>query len=166
MGIARSAVAARAGLLGALAVAGLFALAVGLAQPAVAGKLVNSTTFGSLAIEGADAVAYFTERRPVKGDSRYEFAWMGATWRFASAANRDAFAAAPDRYAPQYGGYCAWAIANGYTASIDPEAWTVHDGKLYLNYSKSVRAQWAEDIPGNVRKGDSNWPGIRAKLAE
>ena len=82
-----------------------------------------------------------------------------------SAANRDRFAADPEKYAPQYGGYCAWAVAQGYTAKIDPEAWRIVDGKLYLNYSKDVQTQWSEDIPGNITKGDANWPKLRADLA-
>jgi hypothetical protein len=90
---------------------------------------------------------------------------MDATWYFASAGNRDLFAADPDKYAPQYGGYCAWAVSQGYTAKIDPEAWKIVDGRLYLNYSKDVQAQWSEDIPGNIAQGDANWPKIRADLA-
>jgi hypothetical protein len=89
---------------------------------------------------------------------------MGAQWRFASAANRDAFSADPGKYAPQYGGYCAWAVSQGYTAEIDPDAWRVESGKLYLNYSKSVQATWAKDVPGNIAKGDRNWPELKAKL--
>jgi hypothetical protein len=141
------------------------ALALGLARPVAAGKEINKSFFGGIAIEGTDPVAYFTEGRPVKGSSQHEHRWMDAKWRFASAANRDAFAAEPERFAPRYGGYCAWAVSRGYTATIDPEAWTVHGGRLYLNYSQGVRAQWAEDIPGNIAKGDANWPGLRAKLA-
>ena len=84
--------------------------------------------------------------------------WKGAEWRFASAANRDLFSAEPEKYAPQFGGYCAFAVSLGYLAKGDPEAWTVHDGKLYLNYNKSVRKRWAKDIDGNIEKGDANWP--------
>ena len=72
---------------------------------------------------------------------------MGATWRFAWPENRDAFAADPESYAPQYGGWCAWAVAHGYTAKIDPEAWSIVDGRLYLNYSKAVQLQWARAFP-------------------
>ena len=72
----------------------------------------------------------------------------------------DAFAAQPEKYAPQFGGYCAWAVSQGYTASIDPEAWTIYEGKLYLNYSKGVRDEWAQDIPGNIAKGENNWPKV------
>lgn len=115
-----------------------------------------------LAIRGYDPVAYFTESMPVKGKAEFSHSYEGATWRFASAANRDAFAAEPGRYAPQYGGYCAWAVAQGYTASIDPDAWRIEGGRLYLNYSKSVQRRWERDIPGNISKADTNWPGIKA----
>lgn len=111
-----------------------------------------------LAIEGYDPVAYFTDHEPVAGDARFEHSWQGATWRFASAEHRDLFAADPARYAPQYGGYCAYAVAKGKTASIDPDAWTVLDGKLYLNYSKSIQATWEKDAAGYIAKADENWP--------
>jgi hypothetical protein len=118
---------------------------------------------GQLALGGYDAVAYFTEARPVRGSAEFEIEWAGARWRFASAASRDAFTDAPERYAPQFGGYCAWAVSQGYTASGDPEAWTVVDGKLYINYSRSVRRTWERDAEGNIRKGDANWPGVLKK---
>ena len=132
--------------------------------PAGADGVVNSSFLGGVAIEGTDPVAYFTDGKPVEGSSEFEHEWMGATWRFASAEHRDRFAAEPEKYAPQYGGYCAWAVAQGYTAKIDPEAWKVVDGKLYLNYSKDVQAQWQSDVPGNIAKGDANWPAIKADL--
>lgn len=116
-----------------------------------------------IAVGGYDPVAYFTEGKPVQGSKDITLEHEGATWRFASAANRDTFKADPARYAPRYGGYCAWAVSQGYTAKGDPDAWTVSDGKLYLNYNKSVRATWAKDIPGNVKKGDANWPKVLEK---
>lgn len=135
-------------------------------QPAAAGKIwFEGGLFGSAAVRGYDVVAYFAESRPVEGKRDLVHKWNGAEWRFASAANRDLFAANPEKYAPQYGGWCAWAVSQGYTASIDPEAWRIVDGKLYLNYSKSVQAQWVQDVPGNISKGDRNWPGIKQKLA-
>jgi len=139
--------------------------AAGFAVPAAAGGAVNSSFLGGVAIEGTDPVAYFTEGRPASGLSDFEHEWMGATWRFVSAENRDRFAADPERFAPQYGGYCAWAVSQGYTAKIDPEAWKIVDGKLYLNYSKDVQTQWSADVPGNITKGDANWPKLRADLA-
>lgn len=115
---------------------------------------------GGLAIRGYDPVAYFTQSKPVRGSSAHSSTWNGATWRFASAENKAAFDANPSRYAPQYGGYCAWAVSRGYTASTDPDAWRVVNGKLYLNYNKSVRATWAKDIPGNIAKANRNWPNV------
>ena len=127
---------------------------------ALAKAKINSSFIGSVAIEGTDTVAYFTEGKTVKGSSGFTHQWKGATWRFKNAANRDAFAASPEKYSPQFGGYCAWAVSQGYTAGIDPEAWKVVQGKLYLNYSKGVQSQWVEDIPGNIAKAESNWPGV------
>jgi len=123
---------------------------------------VNRTLFGGLAIDGYDPVAYFLDGRPVEGRREFSFAWRGATWRFASAAHRDLFASRPEAYAPQYGGYCAWAVSQGYTAGIDPAAWTIHDGKLYLNYDLEVQERWRRDVPGHVAKGDVNWPKLLA----
>lgn len=147
-----------------VAVFGLVLGLLGVVPAASADEVVNSSFFGGVAIEGTDPVAYFTEERPVEGSSEFEHEWMGATWRFASAENRERFAADPERFAPQYGGYCAWAVSQGYTASIDPEAWRIVGGKLYLNYSKDVQRQWEQDIPGNIAKGDDNWPRVRADL--
>ncbi len=135
------------------------ALALGSA-PALALEPVYS--WRRKALRGYDPVAYFTHGRPVEGSERFTHQWQGATWRFASAENRDSFAADPERYAPQYGGYCAWAVSQGYTASTDPEAWRIVDGKLYLNYSKSVQRRWEKDIPGNIGKADRNWPELLA----
>jgi len=115
-----------------------------------------------VAIEGYDTVAYF-DGAPAQGKPEWTASWNGATWWFSSAANRDRFRAAPERYAPQYGGYCAKAVSEGQTASIDPEAWDVVDGKLYLNYSPKVRELWREDIPGRIRRADENWPKILAE---
>jgi YHS domain-containing protein len=137
----------------------LFALLMGVATAAVAQK-PEIYADRSGAIRGFDPVAYFTENRPVKGSADFTHQWKGATWRFASAENRARFAAEPEKFAPQYGGYCAYAVANNSTASIDPQAWHVVDGKLYLNYSLRVRETWAKDIPGNIRKADANWPAV------
>jgi hypothetical protein len=116
-----------------------------------------------LALSGYDAVAYFTQSKAVKGEARFEIGWNGGRWRFASVENRDRFEAAPARYAPRFGGYCAWAVRNGYTASGDPNAWSVVDGRLYLNYSPSVRRTWEQDKPGNIARGNANWPGVLEK---
>ncbi|WP_108814281.1 YHS domain-containing (seleno)protein [Loktanella sp. Alg231-35] len=115
-----------------------------------------------IAIDGTDAVAYFTEGAPIAGDEAITFDYMGATWRFASEENRDMFAADPAAYAPQYGGYCAFAVSKGATAPTAPDAWTIVDDKLYLNFSTSVRERWRQDIPGNIAAADANWPGVLA----
>ena len=112
------------------------------------------------AINGYDPVAYFTESKPVKGDKRHHLKYQGADWYFASAENRKLFQQEPQKYAPQYGGYCAWAVSNGYTASTDPDAWTVHEGKLFLNYSKSVQERWNQSRDENIAKADKNWPSV------
>ena len=138
----------------------LFAVA---ATPAFAGSTWY-TTDGKVAIGGTDPVAYFEEGRPVAGKPDISYAWNGVSWRFASAANRDAFMKSPAKYAPQYGGFCAWAVSKGYTAKTDPDAWTIVDGKLYLNYNKSIRSRWSLDKTGNIQKADANWPGIKSKL--
>lgn len=143
----------------ALLVAG--ALLLGSVAPARAIDPVWSNWRG-LAVAGYDPVAYFTDGKAVEGSSQYTTEWKGAVWRFASAAHRDQFVADPARYAPQYGGYCAWAVSQDDTAGIDPEAWKIVDGKLYLNYDKDVQAKWEKDVPGNIRKADANWPGLLA----
>jgi len=123
-------------------------------------------TLNGHALQGQDPVGYFTEGRVVEGDPAITARWRGATWLFASAENRDAFLAEPERYAPQYGGYCAYAMSLNQIAPTDPEAWTIIDGRLYLNYSKDVKVIWSGDIPGNVAKADANWPGVRAELVQ
>lgn len=133
-------------------------LALALPFPALAEQVFTSW---GVAIRGTDPVAYFTEGRPVEGSSDFTADWNGAEWRFVSAENRDKFVATPEAYAPQYGGFCAWAVSQGYTASTDPDAWRIVDGKLYLNYSLGVQKQWEGDIPGNISKADANWPGLK-----
>lgn len=112
------------------------------------------------AINGYDPVAYFTQDKPVKGDPDVTSTYQGAEFRFATADNKALFDADPGKYAPQYGGYCAYAVSKGATAPTVPEAFTVHDGKLYLNFSTDVMGIWRQDIPGNVARADANWPAV------
>lgn len=133
-------------------------LAPALAVPARAQAVFAD---GGLALRGYDPVAYFTDGIPTRGKPEHALTWMGAQWRFASAANRDAFAQAPERYAPQYGGYCAWAVSQGYLAPVDPAQWRIVDGRLYLNATAGVQRRWLRDIPGHIARADSNWPGLR-----
>jgi len=116
-----------------------------------------------IAIDGADPVAYFSLEEggdPVFGSAEYEYEWNGAKWMFSSQENLDAFAAEPEKYAPEYGGYCAKAVSEGNLAPTDPVAWSVVDDKLYLNYNLDVQEQWEQDIPGNIAKANENWPGV------
>jgi YHS domain-containing protein len=131
-----------------------------LSGPALAGKSeIDTGAMEGIALGGNDAVSYFSGA-PVKGSDEFSADWKGAKWKFASAANRDAFTAAPEKYAPQYGGYCAYAVSKGATAPGDPNAWTVHEGKLYMNFSPAVKETWKKDIPGNITKADGNWPKV------
>jgi hypothetical protein len=133
-----------------------------MAVPSLAGaKSEIHKNWQGIAIKGYDPVAYHKEGKPVKGSNKYELTWKDAQWRFASAEHRDLFKTDPETYAPRYGGYCAWAVSQGYTASVDPEnAWTIFEGKLYLNYNVEVKEKWQMDIPGNIKKADANWPGV------
>jgi len=138
----------------------LTAPALGLVATRSMAQEASVYTEGGIAIDGSDAVAYFDGNGPVAGDPAITFDYMGATWQFTSEANRDAFAADPAAYAPQYGGYCAYAVSQGYTAPTVPEAWSIVDGKLYLNFSTGVRSRWERDIPGHIAAADANWPGV------
>ena len=117
---------------------------------------VNKSSDG-LALRGYDAVTYFREGAAVEGRAEFTHEWNGARWLFKSAENRDAFAREPEAFAPQYGGYCSYAVAHGYTADADPQAWKVVGGKLYLNYNEDVRKLWEQDIPGFLQKSEQNW---------
>lgn len=116
-----------------------------------------------LALGGYDAVAYFMDGTPVKGKSEFHTQWNGATWQFATAEHRDAFVTAPEKFAPQYGGYCAYAVAKGVSAPGDPTLWKVADGKLYLNKNADVQKLWSQDVPGNIGQADRNWPAVQKK---
>jgi YHS domain-containing protein len=111
-----------------------------------------------VALRGYDPVAYFTQGKPVKGMPQFQAQHQGAVFHFASQASREVFVAAPEKYAPQYGGYCAFGMARGYKAVTDPAAFTLADGKLYLNYNRDVQKMWSADIPGFISKANQNWP--------
>lgn len=129
-----------------------------IAVPAFAKDQTFNTD--GMAIRGYDPVAYFTMSKPVKGDASLSSEYNGANWAFSSAENKALFDADPAKYAPKYGGYCAYAVSKGATAPTDPDAWTIHNGALYLNYSVNVRSIWSEDKDGNISKADKNWPGV------
>ena len=150
--------AAFRGIAAALAVA---ALAAG----AAAGEFFEKD---GVALRGYDPVAYFKDSRPVKGAAAYTAEYKGSIFHFASQANRDAFVADPTRYAPQYGGFCAYGAAGGYKAAIEPAAFSVVDGKLYLNYDRAVQREWNKDVPGFIAKANKNWPtvSVQTKVIE
>jgi YHS domain-containing protein len=132
--------------------------------PALADKAPIWTSLGSnVAIRGYDPVAYFSLGRPTQGVAAFKATYQGAEFRFANAANRAAFIANPARYAPQYGGYCAWAVSQGYTAGIDPNAWAIVDGKLYLNYNREIQTRWQGDRANFIVAGNRNWPLVLKK---
>lgn len=135
-------------------------LTIALSDQAFAVEPVYSGGRERAAIRGFDPVAYFTDHKAVKGNQAYSFEYQGATWLFSSATNRDLFAANPSRYTPQYGGYCAYAVSRNTTASIKPEYFTIHDGKLYLNYSQSVMKKWTKDKQRYIQEADQNWPDL------
>ena len=113
------------------------------------------------AIGGYDPVAFFTENKPVKGTTTYTTNWKDAAWQFASQANLDSFTKSPEKYAPQYGGYCAYGTADGHKAPTEADTWTVLDGKLYLNYNQDVKATWDKDHPKYIEQANTNWEKIK-----
>ena len=149
------------------------ASSMGIAAPAFAGPEINTTTgivtadgkpaFG-LAVHGYDVVAYFNEGKPVKGDAKFAANQSKATYRFASQANLDTFKANPAKYEPAYGGYCAFGVSVGAKFDGDPTLWKIVDGRLYLNLDPGIQANWVKDIPGNIKKAEVNWVGIKDKL--
>ncbi len=156
--------ARRAALLLALA----FTLAVGPASAEVVH--VNATgglTLAGvpLALHGYDAVAYFTEGHAVRGNAEFTATHDGAAYRFASAAHKASFAKSPDRYAPQYGGFCAFGVSVGAKFDGDPELFRVVDGKLYLNLNPQIQEKWNGDVDSNIEKADEAWPKIRERAA-
>jgi YHS domain len=143
------------------------ALGLALAGPALAVDEINVSTGATiagpgLAVHGHDVVAYFTDGTPTLGSDEYAHVHDGATYRFASEANLDAFKADPAKYAPAYGGFCAYGVAVGKKFDGDPRFWKVVDGRLYLNLNGDIQAKWLEDIPGHIAEAEANWTEIRA----
>ena len=148
---------------------GLTALAaIGLSaetRPVLADELINTGYFGGVAIMGYDPVAYFTDNRAVKGSEKYSYDWLGTPWHFASSEHKEMFAADPIKYAPQYGGYCAAEVVGGsVTVDIDPNAFKIIDGKLYLIYDKPHADDFAAHASQTVAAADANWPKVKGRL--
>lgn len=130
--------------------------------PSMAGQAISvpevyTANAQKLALNGYDPVAYFVSGAPRKGQAAIWTHHQGVTWRFENEANKTAFLAQPEKFSPQYGGYCAYAVSQGYTASADPTAWAIVDGKLYVNYNHAVRASWSKQSSGYIKSGDVNW---------
>ena len=125
------------------------------AEPEIFTGLVAGTAVG-----GYDTVAYHTQSMPVQGSADFTYQWRGAEWRFASRENLEAFRANPEAYAPQFGGYCAYGVAQGYAVKGEPEVWKVVDGKLYLNYDERVQRSWESDISGYIAEAGARWPDV------
>tara|TARA_R110001583_G_scaffold51161_11_gene159774 strand:+ start:6267 stop:6722 length:456 start_codon:yes stop_codon:yes gene_type:complete len=119
--------------------------------------------FSNKAVSGYDVIAFFDQQKPVEGSSKYQLEYKGADWYFSSQQNLDKFTANPEKYAPQYGGYCAWAITNSDTAPGNPPFWTVHNDKLYLNYDQKVQNTWLADIDTFIEKADVIWAKMEKK---
>jgi YHS domain-containing protein len=120
---------------------------------------IDTNRVAGVGAGGYDVVSYFSGT-PTEGKAELSSTWKGVSWHFSSADSMKAFEAAPEKYAPQYGGYCAYAVSKGATAPGDPEAWSVVDGKLYLNLSKSIRSTWQKDTAGNIAAANANWPKV------
>ena len=129
---------------------------------AAAANSIYTGWFSNKAVSGYDTVAYFTEQQAVKGLPRFKYEYQGVEWYFSKAEHLSLFKDAPEKYMPQYGGFCAWAVAaKKQRAPGDPNYWTIVDGKLYLNYDSKVQKQWLEDVPGFIKKGDEFWPEMQ-----
>jgi len=146
-------------ILSALVLAAGLLFTQACSRTSAASSSINKGSDG-VTLKGYDVVAYFTESKPVMGTKEFQHEWNGARWQFSSAANRDLFAANPGKYAPQYGGYCAFGVSEGHKAKVDPSVWKIVDGKLYLNYDAGVGNEWRKDIPGRIAKADKNWPKV------
>lgn len=133
-------------------------LAMLFTLPALANDPIETGTFNNYAIYGYDTVAYFTQDKAVKGDKKINYEWRGAQWHFSSQEHLELFKADPEKYAPQYGGYCAWAMSDNRLVGVDEDAFTIHEGKLYLNYNMRVMEEWRSDMLNNIAQADALYP--------
>lgn len=127
---------------------------------AAASDNVNTTYFGNLAVQGYDVVSYFTENKAVKGSKKFQYEWQGAKWHFSKQENLALFIEKPTEYAPQYGGYCAYAVSQNKTASIEPDQFSIFNNKLYLNYNQEINIKWSSGRENFIKLADENWPRL------
>ncbi len=137
-------------------------LALGLSAASFAADIDMNANGNDLAISGYDPVAYFTQKAPTKGSDNFTATYKNAIYQFSSAKNRDLFRASPAKYAPQFGGFCAFGVTKGRKFDTDPTAWRVVDGKLYLNLNKDVQKVWLKDVPGYITNANQTWPTIKS----
>jgi len=141
----------------------LVAIMVLVASMASASAFAEDYSYSTPGISGYDPVAYFTDGKPVRGSGYHTTVVDGVTYAFATAEHQKMFEANPQKYLPAYGGYCAYGVAVGKKFVADPEVWKIVEGKLYLNLDKGIQQKWQKDIPGFIKKGDSNWVTMKDK---
>ena len=128
-----------------------------------AGSYAQATKFtnkNGVAIKGYDPVAYFNQQKAVEGNDTFTFDWSGSKWKFVSQANADSFKVAPEKYAPQYGGFCAYGTTGNHLSPTDPKAWTIVNNKLYLNYKPDVKELLIKDTTSRIKAADGYWPSL------
>jgi hypothetical protein len=140
-----------------------FVLSVAIALFAVWSYAQKSTVFinKGYAANGYDVVAYFKEGKPLEGKKTFSYQWNNASWLFSTKQTLDSFSNNPERYAPQFGGYCAYGVSEGHKATTEPDAWTIVNNKLYLNYNKDVRELWRKDTEARIKKAEHNWTSVK-----
>jgi YHS domain-containing protein len=141
----------------------IFTAIVNLAQNSDQGPFYEKK---GAVLEGYDMVSYHIVGKPVKGKKEFSYNWNNALWYFSSQENLNTFKASPEKYAPEYGGYCAWAAAQNYFAKSDPKAWKIVNGRLFFNYNKSIQRRWEKNTADNIQKADANWPVLRKEKLE
>jgi YHS domain-containing protein len=138
----------------------LLAVFVALCLKGAVAQDIKYCSKEGVAIKGYDPVAYFLQHEAMEGKDIFSVEWSGSTWKFISQVNLDSFKMAPQKYAPQYGGYCAYGMSQNHKAPTDPMAWTIVDGKLYLNYSPKVKQLWVTDTTAKIKAANQNWPAL------
>jgi len=144
----------------------LAASALAVTSSVFAADIDMSADANDLAIQGYDPVAYFLDNQPVQGSHEFTATYKNAIYQFSSAEHRDLFKEDPTAYAPQFGGFCAMGVALGKKFEVDPTAWKLVDGKLYLNLNKDIQQRWSTDISGHIEEAVELWPGIKGKLPQ
>lgn len=146
---------------------GIIVLAASMSACTKTGSVVSvNVNADGLAVKGYDAVAFFASNAAVQGNPTFEYAWNGAKWVFSTAENLEKFKADPEAYAPQFGGYCSYAVSHGYTADGDPNQWKIVDGKLYLNYSEKAKEAWEKEQENLIKEGEKNWAEFQNRKPE